>query len=115
LPTFYTKRLLLSQVFANLISNAFKHHDKSNGLIGICCQERGDFYEFAIVDDGSGIAPEQRERVFVIFQSTNPQKNSDSTGIGLSIVKKIVETAGGQIWLESELGRGTTFYFTWPK
>jgi PAS domain S-box-containing protein len=114
MPTFPTKRLLLSQVFSNLIGNAFKHHDKSNGLIRISCQEQGDFYEFTIVDDGPGISLEQHDRVFVIFQSTNPQKNPDSTGIGLSIVKKIVETAGGKIWLES-LGRGTTFYFTWPK
>lgn len=115
LPTFYTKRLLLSQVFANLIGNAFKHHDKSNGLIRISSQEQGNFYEFTIVDDGPGIAQEQHERVFIIFQSTNPQKNPDSTGIGLSIVKKIVETAGGQIRLESELGKGTAVYFTWPK
>ena len=115
LPTFHTKRLLLSQVFANLIGNAFKHHDKSNGFMRISCQERGDFYEFTIVDDGPGIPQEQHDRVFIIFQSTNPQKNPDSTGIGLSIVKKIVETAGGRIWLESELGKGTTFYFTWPK
>jgi PAS domain S-box-containing protein len=115
LPTFPTKRLLLSQVFSNLIGNAFKHHDKSNGFIRISCQEQGDFYKFTIVDDGPGIPPEQHDRVFIIFQSTNPQKNPDSTGIGLSIVKKIVETAGGKIWLESLLGQGTTFYFTWPK
>jgi PAS domain S-box-containing protein len=115
LPTFRTKRLLLSQVFANLIGNAFKHHDKSAGFIRISCQERGDFYEFAIVDDGPGIASEQRDRIFIIFQSGNPQKKPDSTGIGLSIVKKIVETAGGKIRLESELGKGATFYFTWPK
>ncbi|WP_373538895.1 GAF domain-containing protein [Chamaesiphon sp.] len=115
LPTFPTKRLLLSQVFSNLIGNAFKHHDKSNGFIRISCQEQGDFYEFTIVDDGPGIPSEQHDRVFIIFQSTNPQKNPDSTGIGLSIVKKIVETTGGKIWLRSELGKGTTFYFTWPK
>jgi PAS domain S-box-containing protein len=115
MPTFPTKRLLLSQVFSNLIGNAFKHHDKFNGFIRISCQEQGDFYKFTIVDDGPGIPPEQHDRVFVIFQSSNPQKKSDSTGIGLSIVKKIVETAGGSIWLESEPGKGTTFYFTWPK
>lgn len=115
MPTFPTKRLLLSQVFSNLIGNAFKHHDKSTGFIRISCQEQGDFYKFTIVDDGPGIPPEQHDRVFVIFQSSNPQKKSDSTGIGLSIVKKIVETAGGSIWLESEPGKGTTFYFTWPK
>ncbi len=115
LPTFHPKRLLLSQVFANPIGNAFKHYDKSDGSIRISCQEQGNFYEFAIGDDGPGITSAQRDRVFIIFQSTNPQKNPDSTGIGLSIVKKIVETAGGQIRLESELGKGTTFYFTWLK
>ena len=115
LPTFQTKRLLLSQVFANLISNAFKHHDKPSGLIQISCQERADFYEFTIADDGPGIPLEQRDRVFIIFQSNNPKKNSDSTGIGLSIVKKIVESIGGHIRLESELDQGTAFYFTWPK
>jgi PAS domain S-box-containing protein len=115
LPTLFTKRLLLSQVFANLIGNAIKHHDKIDGSIEISCQERGDFYEFAIADDGVGIAPPDRERIFKIFQAVNPQNRSDSSGIGLAIVKKIVEAEGGSIWLESELGRGTTFYFTWPK
>uniref|UniRef100_UPI0025F41537 sensor histidine kinase n=1 Tax=Chamaesiphon sp. GL140_3_metabinner_50 TaxID=2970812 RepID=UPI0025F41537 len=115
MPTLAANRLLLSQVFANLISNAFKHHNRSDGSIRISSRELGEFYEFAVTDDGPGIAPEYRDRVFVIFQSANPQKHPDSTGIGLSIVKKIVETAGGRIWLESELGRGTTFYFTWPR
>ena len=114
MPALVANRLLLSQVFANLIGNAFKHHDRSDGCIRVSSRELGEFCEFAICDDGPGIAPEQRERVFVIFQAANPQKNPDSTGIGLSIVKKIVETAGGRIWLESELGKGTTFYFTWP-
>jgi PAS domain S-box-containing protein len=114
MPTLHTQRLLLSQVFANLIGNAFKHHDRLDGSIRISSRQQGDFYEFAIADDGPGIAPADRERVFVIFQAANPQKNPDSSGIGLAIVKKIVETAGGTIRLESELGRGTTFYFTWP-
>ncbi len=114
LPTFNAKRLLLSQVFANLISNAFKHHDKPNGCIQISSRDLGECYEFAVADDGPGILSEYRDRIFVIFQSVNAQTNPDSTGIGLSIVKKIVETAGGRIWLESELGQGTTFYFTWP-
>jgi PAS domain S-box-containing protein len=114
LPTVAANRLLLSQVFANLIGNAFKHHDRSDGCIRVSSRDLGEFYEFAVTDDGPGIAPAYRDRVFVIFQSANSQKHPDSTGIGLSIVKKIVETAGGRIWLESELGKGTTFYFTWP-
>ncbi len=113
LPTIDTKRLLLTQVFANLIGNGIKHHDRVDGSIQIGIAERDNFYEFTIADDGPGIAPEQHDRMFKIFQAVNPQKRSDSTGIGLAIVKKIVEAEGGTIWLESQLGEGTTFYFTW--
>jgi PAS domain S-box-containing protein len=115
LPTLYAKRLLLAQVFSNLIGNAIKHHDRIDGAIHIGIAERQDYYEFAIADDGPGIPPEQHDRVFRIFQAVNPQNRSDSTGIGLAIVKKIVEAEGGTIRLESQLGKGTTFYFTWPK
>jgi signal transduction histidine kinase len=115
LPTVDTKRLLLFQVFTNLIGNAIIHHDRSDGSIEISCQECGDFYEFGVTDDGLGIAPENHAKIFTIFQTVNPQNRSDSTGIGLAIVKKIIEAEGGTIRLESELGRGTAFYFTWPK
>jgi PAS domain S-box-containing protein len=115
LPTLDTKRLLLSQVLANLIGNAIKHHDRIDGTIHIGVAEHQDYYEFAIADDGPGIPPEDHDRVFEIFQAMNPQNRSDSTGIGLAIVKKIVEAEGGTIRLESQLGKGTTFYFTWPK
>ena len=112
LPTLSTRRLLLFQVFANLVGNGVKHHDRPDGSIQISVEDRGDCYEFAIADDGPGIAPEHHDRMFKIFQAVNPQNRSDSTGIGLAIVKKIVEAEGGKIWLKSELGRGTTFYFT---
>ena len=115
LPTINTKRLFLSQVFTNLISNAIKHHDRSDGSISISVRDRGDFYEFAVADDGPGISPEHHDRIFVIFQSVNPQRSKDSSGIGLSIVKKIIEAEGGSIWLESQPSHGVTFYFTWPK
>jgi PAS domain S-box-containing protein len=115
LPTLYAKRLFLSQVFANLIGNAIKHHDRVDGTIHISIAEQRDFYEFAIADDGAGIPPEYQERIFTIFQAVNPQQRSDSTGIGLAIVQKIVEAEGGTIRLESQPGQGTTFYFTWPK
>ena len=75
----------------------------------------GDLYEFVVADDGPGIAPEQHDKIFEIFQAVNPQQRSDSTGIGLSIVKKIIETEGGTIRLESQATKGATFYFTWPK
>ncbi|AFY95345.1 sensor histidine kinase [Chamaesiphon minutus] len=115
LPTIATNRLLLFQVFDNTIRNAIDHHDRSDGSMHISCQERGDFYEFAIADDGPGIALEHQDRIFELFQTVNPQKQANSTGIGLAIVKKIVAAEGGTIRLESQLGRGTTFYFTWPK
>jgi PAS domain S-box-containing protein len=115
LPTFYTKRLLLSQVFANLISNGIKHHYRADGSINVSMQDRHDLYEFVVADDGPGIAPQHYEQIFTVFQAINPQNRSDSSGIGLSIVKKIIEAEGGTIWLESQLGKGTEFYFTWPK
>jgi PAS domain S-box-containing protein len=115
LPTLYTKRLLLSQVFANLIGNGIKHHDRIDGSVHVSAEDRGDFYEFAVADDGPGIDLEYQENIFTIFQTGNPQKRQDSTGIGLAIVKKIVETEAGAIRLESQIGKGTTFYFTWPK
>jgi PAS domain S-box-containing protein len=115
LPTLYTKRLWLSQVFANLIGNGVKHHNLLNGCIRISCHDRGDFYEFVVADDGPGIAPEYHDKIFMIFQVGSTQDSQNSSGIGLSIVKKIVETERGTIHLESEPGKGTTFYFTWPK
>ncbi len=115
LPTLYTKRMLLSQVFTNLLGNAIKHHDRADGMIHLGIAERPECYEFAIADDGPGIDPANHDRVFRIFQAVNPQQRTDSTGIGLAIVKKIVEAEGGTLRLESQIGKGTTFYFTWPK
>ena len=115
MPTLNTKRLLLSQVFANLIGNGIKHHDRTDGTIQISVCDRGDVYEFAIADDGPGIAPTDRAKIFNIFQAGNPQNHPDSSGIGLAIVKKIVELENGKIWIESAPDRGTIFYFTWPK
>ncbi|PSF38003.1 hypothetical protein C7H19_08050 [Aphanothece hegewaldii CCALA 016] len=115
MPLIVAKRLLLTQVFSNLISNAIKHHHRPDGQIIVSATEKGDGYEFIISDDGPGIAPEHHEKIFGIFQTLKAKDTKDSTGIGLSIVKKILETEGGAIVLESELGMGTTFRFTWPK
>jgi signal transduction histidine kinase len=117
LPTLVTNRTQLQQVFTNLISNAIKYHDHpSTGHITIGCDEApGDFYRFSVQDDGPGIAPEYHERIFVIFQTLVERDTLESTGVGLAIVKKIVERQGGRIWIESAEGQGATFYFTWPK
>jgi PAS domain S-box-containing protein len=115
MPTLTTKRLFLSQVFANLISNAIKHHTSEQGHLNISAIEQQEFYEFSVRDDGPGIAPENHAKIFSIFQTLKAEDNSESTGVGLAIVKKIVESEKGTIRLESCLGQGTTFFFTWPK
>jgi signal transduction histidine kinase len=115
MPILQTEAILLQQVFSNLISNALKHHDRDRGNVKISVEEREPYYRFSIADNGRGIAAEHQEKIFEIFQTLREKDATDSTGIGLSIVKKIVENQGGKIWLESELGMGSTFFFTWSK
>lgn len=115
MPTLPARALLLRQVFANLIGNAIKHHDRPDGRITITASDQVDYYEFAVADDGPGIATDYHDRIFVIFQTLTARDSKENTGVGLSIVKKIVETEGGQIWVDSKVGQGTTFRFTWLK
>ena len=115
LPTIKTEVVLLQQVFANLIDNAIKYHPQKSGKITISVQDRDDFYEFAVSDDGQGIDPRYHERIFTIFQTLQARDIFESTGIGLSIVKKIVEDRSGMVRVESKLGEGSTFFFTWRK
>ena len=115
LPVLYTIRIQLQQVFSNLISNAIKYHDKETGLITVRHHETDTHHVFSVSDDGPGIDPEYHDRVFVIFQTLQERDAVESTGVGLTIVKKIVEWQGGSIWLTSQPGQGATFTFTWPK
>ena len=115
MPTLNTRVLLLQQVFSNLISNAIKYHPQTKGKIVISVEEQDSFYKFGVADDGLGIDPQYHDRIFTIFQTLQPRDTIESTGIGLSIVKKIVESQGGKITVESQLGEGATFYFTWRK
>ncbi len=115
MPTLQTKRVPLSQVFSNLIGNAIKYHHRRDAHIKISYQDQSEFYEFAVADDGPGIAPEHHEKVFAVFQTLQPRDRTESTGIGLAIVKKIIETEGGSISLESNLEKGAIFRFTWLK
>ncbi|WP_299551199.1 PAS domain S-box protein [Seonamhaeicola sp.] len=103
----------LKQLFQNLISNAIKFNDKPKGLVEIDFQEQKTHYQFSVKDNGMGIEEEYHSKIFEIFHVLN--KREDSTGIGLSIVKKIVKLHMGDIWIDSELGKGTTFYFTLKK
>lgn len=115
MPTLFTQRLPLFQVFSNLISNAIKHHHRPDGKVTVSVKDQGKFYEFAVADDGPGIAPEYHEKIFNIFQTLEARDKVENTGIGLAIVKKIVEGQGGSIHLESQEGQGATFRFTWHK
>lgn len=115
MPTLWTEQLPLEQVFANLISNGIKHHPRPDGQIVISVQEYAHYYEFAVTDNGLGIAPEFHDKVFVMFQTLEPRDKVDNTGVGLAIVKKIIEDKGGTITVESARNQGATFRFTWPK
>lgn len=113
LPNFNTQSLHLKQVFANLISNAIKYHDRPNGKIDILATERKHCWQFTVIDDGPGIDPEYHQRIFGIFQTLAGQADNKGTGVGLAIVQKIVESRGGSIWVDSDIGKGSAFSFTW--
>ena len=113
LPILFGDKYRLQQVFQNLLQNAIKSIDKINGEVEVGVLDKNHFWEFYIKDNGKGIAEKYHKKIFEIFQSIDVEQNT--TGIGLSIVKRIVEFYGGEIWLTSELTKGTTFYFTIPK
>lgn len=116
LPTLTTNAVQLQQVFTNLISNAIKyHHHPETGTVHIGCDDAGEYYLFSVADDGPGIDPEYHDRIFVIFQTLTERDTIESTGVGLAIVKKIVERQGGRIGIKSAEGQGAKFVFTWPK
>ena len=115
MPQIYSVRIYLEQVFSNLISNAIKYNNKPDGLIRIKSTESSQYYTFSITDNGEGIDPEYHDRIFVIFQTLQERDAVESTGVGLAIVKKIIERQGGTIWVDSHPGAGSTFTFTWPK
>jgi PAS domain S-box-containing protein len=104
----------LVQLFQNLIGNAIKFRSEKRPEIHSGCEKQENFWLFSVRDNGIGIAPESYERIFFIFQQLNPVEKYSGHGIGLSICKRIVERHGGKIWVESQLGKGSTFYFTLP-
>ena len=115
LPTLVVERVRIIQVFQNLISNAVKYMDKPEGRVEISCQPVDGFWEFRISDNGPGIDEKYFAKIFQIFQTLAPRDKVEGTGIGLSLVKKIVEKYGGTIRVESEVGKGSTFIFTLPR
>ncbi|WP_299100417.1 ATP-binding protein [uncultured Winogradskyella sp.] len=113
LPSLTGNAWRFKQVFQNLIQNAIKYTDKENGTIDVGYLDKGDIYEFYVKDNGIGINSNYFDKIFKVF--TKLESTGSSSGIGLSIVKKIVNFYNGTIWLESEEGKGTTFYFTFSK
>ena len=115
LPDVFVDPTRLRQVFQNLLSNAIKFMDKPEGLIRVGCEDDDPMWRFYVADNGPGIEEKYFEKIFQIFQTLAPVMNSDSTGIGLTLVKRIIERAGGTVWVESIVGQGATFFFTLPK
>jgi signal transduction histidine kinase len=114
LPIIYGNSISMKQVFQNLLSNAIKHNDKPLPEIEIGFREESGSFEMYIKDNGPGIPKESQHRIFDLFQTLRPGQ-AETSGVGLSIVKRIIEEAGGTIWIESDNGAGTTFFFTFLK
>jgi signal transduction histidine kinase len=114
LPTVLADHGMLVRVFQNLIGNALKFCKLDRPIVRIAAEARGTEWVFSVADNGIGIDPQYRDRIFLIFQRLHQQAEYPGTGIGLAVVKRIVERNGGRIWLESEPGKGTTFFFTLP-
>ncbi|HMN31579.1 MAG TPA: ATP-binding protein, partial [Caldilineaceae bacterium] len=115
LPRLYLERVPLEMVLRNLIDNAIKHHPQpSRGLVDITAVEQGQWIQFTVADNGPGIDPVFHQRIFEIFQTLRPRDEVEGSGMGLTVVKKLIESRGGTIRLESRSGHGAIFYFNWP-
>jgi light-regulated signal transduction histidine kinase (bacteriophytochrome) len=115
LPKINGDPILINQLFQNLIQNAVKFRNTRNPEIDISCKEEKDEYLFSVKDNGIGIQKEYIDKIFVIFKRLHSKEEYPGTGMGLAICKKIVERHGGKIWVESDFGKGSTFYFTIKK
>jgi signal transduction histidine kinase len=115
LPEFLTLSAPFEQVIRNLLNNAFKHHDKSEGKIKVRLYDDNNFYRFSFTDDGPGIDVKYHKDIFKMFKTLKPRDETEGSGMGLALIKKIVEYYTGSVYVESTVGKGSTFYFTWPK
>jgi len=114
MPRLVTAKVPLEQCFRNLIDNAVRHHDRDDGRVEVSSRYVGAFVEFTVADDGPGIVPQFHERIFEMFQTLQPRDEVEGSGMGLAVVKKIIEAYGGSIHVESSEPEGATFRFRWP-
>jgi light-regulated signal transduction histidine kinase (bacteriophytochrome) len=118
MPVIKCDRIKMSEVFLNLVNIAIKFSSKNkkeNPKVEIGYVDEGEFHKFYVKDNGIGIDPQYHQQIFGIFKRLHTAKEYEGTGAGLSIVKRVIDDHGGKIWIESELGKGATFYFTIPK
>jgi signal transduction histidine kinase len=115
MPIIKTERVPLLQIFINLIVNAFKYHNKPDGFVKVYHKTNANHYVFYVEDNGPGIDPNYHEKIFLIFQTLETRDNFESTGVGLAIVKKILDDRSLDINIISEPGKGSVFSFKWPK
>jgi signal transduction histidine kinase len=115
LPIFNTLSTPLEVIFRNLIGNAIKHHDRPNGIISISAIECDSYYQFSIANDGPGIDPKHHEQIFEMFKTLRPRDEVEGSGMGLSIIKKMLDYHGQKISVSSSGERGVSFSFSWPK
>jgi signal transduction histidine kinase len=115
LPVIECEQTRIIQIFQNLLSNAVKYMDKPQGQVRVGCVEEDGFWKFSVADNGPGIEEKHFEKIFQMFQTLSPRDEYESTGVGLTVIKKIVELYNGKIWVESKPGEGSTFFFTLPK
>jgi PAS domain S-box-containing protein len=114
LPTIYGNFVQITQVFQNLIANAIKYQGESKPAIDISAEKKDGMWLFAVKDNGIGIEQWFSERIFIVFQKLHDHRKYPGSGIGLALCKRVIEKHGGKIWFESEVGKGTTFFFTLP-
>lgn len=114
LPELSLQPVKIQQVFQNLLSNAIDFMDKPAGRVVVACVRDASGWHFTVADNGPGIETRHFERIFQLFQTLSSRDDHERTGVGLALVKKIVELEGGRVWVESTIGAGTTFHFTIP-
>jgi signal transduction histidine kinase len=114
LPVVHGNPDRLHQIFQNLLDNAVKYLDKAEGRIAVTARRHDDAWEFRVADNGPGIPERYRGKVFHIFQRLHTETDIPGSGLGLTLVKRIIESRGGRVWIESAEGQGTTLCFTWP-